>query len=124
MMEGVLPYIITVVLGGGLFKGLDALYRAVTDSREKKVLSDAIGAKTPAEVESVSVSTMTKALDSAQNRISSLEAERTLDKEYYQGRIAELNDQLQRVREELIRMEKKLSSLLADTTETARRETA
>jgi septal ring factor EnvC (AmiA/AmiB activator) len=120
-MEHLLSYVIPLILGGGLFKGLDALWRGISDSKEKKVLTAAIGAKTPAEVESVSVATMTRALESAQGRITSLEAERKSDKEYYQGRIQELNEQLRRVREEMASMEKKLTELLAETHTTPER---
>lgn len=136
-MQDALAYIVTAVLGGGLFKGLEALYRAVTDAREKKVLADSVGAKTPVEIESVSVSTMTSALESSQRRIeaieserekdrayyqkriSELEAERISDREYYQARILELNEQLKHVRQELTAVERKLVELLEDTNHAA-----
>lgn len=132
-MQDALAYIVTAVLGGGLFKGLEALYRAVTDAREKKALADSVGAKTPVEIESVSVATMTSALESSQRRIeaiekerekdreyyqkriSELEAERVTDREYYQARILELNEQLKHVRTELTAVERKLVELLEDT---------
>lgn len=132
-MQDALAYIITAVLGGGVFKGLEALYRAVTDAREKKVLSDSIGAKTPVEVESVSVATMTSALESSQkriealedergkdrayyqNRIAELEAERVNDREHYQTQIMELKEQLKYVRAELTAVERKVVELLEDT---------
>jgi chromosome segregation ATPase len=107
--------IIAVFLGGGLFLGIAALYKAISEAKEKKGLTEALEAKTPADVESVSVATMTKALESAQSRITSLERERDLDKKYYQDRIAELTEQLHRVREEMAEMEQKLSNLLAET---------
>lgn len=128
-MDSVFAYLVTAILGGGLFKGIESLYRAVSDSREKKMLSDSIGAKTPAEIESVSVATMRTALESAstriavleaerstdreyyQQRISQLEEERTVDREFYQTRIKELTDQLQHIREEMEKMEIKLGEL-------------
>lgn len=132
-MQEALAYIVTAVLGGGLFKGLEALYRAVTDAREKKTLADSIGAKTPVEIESVSVATMTSALESSQrrieaiekeresdrkyytSRISDLETERETDRDYYQARIIELTDQLAHVRAELMSVERKLVAFLEDT---------
>lgn len=110
-----LYYIITVLLGGGLFKGLEAFYRAVVDSREKRILSDAVGAKTPVEVESLSVSTMASALESAQKRISSLEEERETDKKFYQDRINELLNQVQELRSEIEKTEEKLRTLVDST---------
>lgn len=114
-MDSVLAYTITAILGGGFFKGLEAIYRAINESKEKKKLADVVGAKTPAEIESVSVATMTRALESAQHRISSLELERESDRDYYQERIRDMSQQLQRVRDEMHAMELKLSSLLAET---------
>lgn len=132
-MNDAVAYVITAILGGGLFKGLDALYRAVTDSREKRSLAATIGAKTPTEIESVSVTTMTSVLSSAETRIKSLEKERRddydhyqariavlelekeTDRQYYQGRIVELTEQLHQVREAMESMETKLADLLAET---------
>lgn len=116
-MDGIsiLAYAVTAVLGGGLFKGIEALIKGFSEAREKKVLGDSIGAKTPAEIESVSVATMSTALESAQARITSLEGERKLDRDYYQGRIKELSDQLASVRKELTMMEARLGQLLEET---------
>lgn len=110
-----LNYIMTGILGGGLFKGITVLWRAITEAREKKQLGEQIGAKTPAEIESISVATMNTALQSAQRQIEALQAERKSDQEYYQGRIKELSDQLATVRGELADMEKRLSALLEET---------
>lgn len=115
-MEGVVGYLISLILGGGLLKAIESVYRAVAESKEKKILADSVGAKTPVEVESVSVATMTTALESAENRIKSLEKERTSDRDYYLGQISDLKDQLERVRSEMQSMEKKIAELLADTT--------
>lgn len=115
-MDSVFAYAITIILGGGLFKGIEALYRAVVDSREKRQLSAVVGARTPAEIESVSIATMTAALNSAQGRITSLEKERETDRLYYQGRISEMSEQLKRVRDEMAAMEQKLAELLSETT--------
>jgi hypothetical protein len=110
-----LTNLIAAVLGGGLFLGIAALIKAFSEGREKKSLQEALEAKTPAEVESVSIATMTKALESAQTRITSLEREREIDKQYYQQRITELTEQLRNVRVELVEMEVKLAGLLAET---------
>lgn len=114
MTNSLVEYLITAILGGGFFKGIETLYRAVSDAREKKALSLNIGAKTPVEIESASVTTMAVALQSAQDRIEHLESERETDRSYYQARIAELTEQLHRVRNELREMEIKLSNLVAD----------
>lgn len=114
-MDGIAGYIISLVLGGGLLKAIESVFRAVTESKEKKILAESIGAKTPAEVESVSVATMTTALESAQNRILSLEKERREDRDYYLGQISDLKAQLEFVRDEMHSMEKKIANLLADT---------
>lgn len=115
MDTNLVAYAVSAILGGGLFKGITALWKAITESREKKTLSDSIGAKTPAEVESMSVTTMVTALKSAQARIQSLEAERVSDRDYYHTRIKDLNDQLTTLRRELTAMEERLSALLAET---------
>lgn len=114
-MNEIVGYIISLVLGGGLLKGIESVWRAVSESQEKKILAESVGAKTPAEVESVSVATMTTALESAEKRIRSIEKERTEDRDYYLGQIAELKTQLERVRAEMHSMEQKLADLLADT---------
>lgn len=115
-MDGVVGYLISLILGGGLLKAIESVYRAVTESREKKVLADSVGAKTPVEIESVSVSTMTTALESAEKRIISLEKERTSDRDYYLSQISDLKEQLERVRSEMQSMERKIAELLAETT--------
>ncbi len=107
----------SAILGGGLFKGIEAIYSAIVNAREKAKLSAAVGAKTPAEIESVSVTTMTSALTSAQGRITSLESEREIDRVYYQTIITDLKEQLKRVRDEMLEMERKLSELLDATHE-------
>ena len=107
--------LVALFLGGGLFLGIAALWKAISESREKKALTETLEAKTPAEVESVVITTMTKALESAQTRITSLEREREIDKQYYQERISELTQQLRNVREELVEVEQKLAGLLAET---------
>lgn len=132
-MSDVVAYVVTAILGGGFFKATESLFRAITESKEKKALSDAVGAKTPVEIESVSVATMTTALQSSQSRIkflederekdnryyqdriTQLEKERTEDRLFYQERIKELNDQLIHVRAEMASMEKKIADLLAET---------
>jgi len=111
-MPDYVGYILSLVLGGGLLKGIESLFRAVTESKEKKILADSIGAKTPVEMESVSVSTMKTALESAENRIISIERERNEDRDYYLGQIADLKTQLERVRSEMQLMEQKIAELL------------
>lgn len=115
MDNSILPLAVSAILGGGLFKAIGALIRAFSEFREKNSLSATIGAKTPAEIESVSVATMTSALESAQRRIKSLEDEREIDKKYYQDRISELKDQLNAMRDELVSMERKLAEILDET---------
>lgn len=132
-MSEVVSYAITLILGGGLAKGIESLIRALTEAKEKRSLAASVGAKTPAEIESVSVTTMTSALTSAQsqiealtearrqdqefykNRIGVIEKERDDDRTYYTGRIIELTEQLQHVRQEMEAMERKLAGLLAET---------
>lgn len=132
-MNDAVAYIITAVLGGGIFKGIEAVYRAVTETREKRVLAEVVGAKTPTEIESVAVTTMTSALESAQSRIQSLEGERRLDqehylgrialleaekltdREYYQSRILELTNQIHSMREQLETVERTLANLLQES---------
>lgn len=132
-MNEIVPYAITAILGGGMFKGMESIYRAITDSREKRTLAEAVGARTPAEIESVAVTTMTSALESAQTRIralqdereadrqyfhgriSTLEAQKQQDQEYYLARILELTEQLQHMRHEMEVMERSLAALLAET---------
>ena len=132
-MNEAVSYAITLILGGGLAKGIESVVRALTESKEKRSLAASVGARTPTEIESVSVTTMTSALTSAQSRIVSLEGERQRDHEYYQniievikqerdadrayyqGRILELTEQLQHVRQEMETMERKLAELLAET---------
>src|SRR5690242_11496897 len=94
-MNEVVSLVVTGVLGGGVFKAVESIYRAWTDSREKKSLAEQIGAKTPAEIESVSVKTMTYALTSAESRIRSLEAESVRDREHYEARIAVIEEERQ-----------------------------
>lgn len=120
-MPDYVGYILSLVLGGGLLKGIESLFRAVTESKEKKVLADSIGAKTPLEMESVSVSTMKTALESAQDRIKSIEKERNEDRVYYLGQIADLKTQLERVRSEMQLMERKIAELLNSTGPEGRR---
>lgn len=132
-MSEVISYAITLILGGGLAKGIESLVRALAESREKKSLAASVGAKTPAEIESLSVTTMASALTSAQsqiealtearsqdqrfyeNRIGVIEKERDDDRAYYTGRIVELTEQLQHVRQEMESMERTLAELLAET---------
>lgn len=132
-MNEIVPYMITAILGGGMFKGIESVYRAITDSKEKRTLAEAVGARTPAEIESVAVTTMTSALESAQTRIVALQAEREADRQYFQGRIStleaqkqqdqeyylarilELTEQLQHMRQEMEVMERSLAALLAET---------
>lgn len=106
--------VIMVILGGGLLAGIGALRKAFAESKEKEALSNALDAKTPADIESVAVATMSSALTSAQSRITSLEQERSADKEYYQGIITDLKAQLAGVRVELASMEEKMRLLVAD----------
>lgn len=114
-MDGFVGYLVSLFLGGGLLKAVESVYRAVTETRQKKVLTDSVGAKTPAEIESISVSTMATALDSAEGRIKQLVVEREADRQYYLAQITELKAQLEHVRAEMQSMEQKISELLADT---------
>lgn len=90
MSNQLLELIITLVLGGGLLKGIEAVYRAYTEGKEKQRLGAAVGAKTPAEIESLTVSTMISVLESAEDRIKSLTAERETDRDYLQHKIDRL----------------------------------
>lgn len=112
-MPDFVGYVLSLVLGGGLLKAIESFVRALTESKEKKILAESIGAKTPVEMESVSVSTMKTALESAENRIISIERERNEDRDYYLGQIADLKTQLERVRSEMQLMEHKIAELLS-----------
>lgn len=114
-MDGLVGYLVSLFLGGGLLKAVESVYRAVTETRQKKILTDAVGAKTPAEIESISVTTMATALESAENRIKQLVVDRESDRLYYLAQITELKTQLDHVRSEMQSMEQKISELLADT---------
>lgn len=119
-MNEIVGYIISLVLGGGLLKGIESVYRAVTESKEKKILAESVGAKTPVEVESVAVATMRTALESSELRIKSLERERKEDRDYYLGQISDLKTQLQRLRAEMKFMEDKITELLKEPEDIAR----
>ena len=110
-MNDILTLAITAILGGGFFKGLETLYRAVTDSKETKELVKIAGAKAPAEVDSVSVSTMKTALEAVRQQNIALQEDRERDRLYYQKRIEELTDQLSRLREEVTLMETQMRAL-------------
>lgn len=114
-MDGVVGYLVTLFLGGGLLKGIESIFRAVKDAKKDEVLTKAVGDKTPAEIESIAVTTMATALKSSEERNKQLEAERKTDREYYQAQIIELKAQLEHVRSEMQTMEQKLAELLADT---------
>ena len=110
-MNDILTLAITAVLGGGFFKGLETLYRAVTDSKETKELVKIAGAKAPAEVDSVTVSTMKTALEAVRQQNVALQEDRERDRLYYQGRIEELTNQLERLRVEVTLMETQMRAL-------------
>lgn len=57
--------LISVVLGGGILGAVVAAYKAIAERRKTEVEAEAVGAKTPGEVESVSVATMVSALNAA-----------------------------------------------------------
>lgn len=57
--------IITLVMGGGLWAGVSAFIKSFAENKKTKAESADIGAKTPVEVDSISVLTMKTALDSA-----------------------------------------------------------
>lgn len=111
----VLASIVSLILGGGLWKGIESLIKGISGARRAKAVAESIGAKTPVEIESLSVATMKVSLESAQSQIESLEAQRDADKLYYQGRIKELTDQLERVRGELQAVQDQLTDLLRET---------
>lgn len=92
MTNNVLETIITILLGGGLLKGIESIYRAYVDGKEKQRLFKVAGSKTPVEIESVSIATMAAALTSAQERIQNLVVERKQDQLYYDEKFKTLND--------------------------------
>ena len=59
--------LISVLLGSGILGAIVAAYKAIAERRKTEVEADAVGARTPAEVESVSVATMVNALNSARS---------------------------------------------------------
>lgn len=94
MTNGALETIITILLGGGLLKGIESVYRAYVDGKEKQRLFNVVGTKTPVEIESVSIATMAAALTSAQERIKNLVIEREQDQTYYDEKFKMLNDHI------------------------------
>lgn len=114
-MDGVVGYLVSLVLGGGLLKAIESFYRAVKDSKTADQLAKQVGAKTPAEIEQIAVNTMATALKSSEERNAALTEEREADRLWYTRQIEDLRAQLQHVRAEMQAMEQKLAELLADT---------
>lgn len=107
--------LIVAFAGGGFFTGIGALIRGWREGRAIDAEAADIGAKTPVEVESVSVTTMKTALESAQKRIEALEIERKADRDYYVGQITELQGIVKRLYTELHGVEEKLAQALRAT---------
>lgn len=114
-MDGMVGYIFSLLLGGGLLKGIESLYRAIKDSKTADALAKQVGAKTPAEIEQIAVNTMATALKSSEERNQQLTKDREADQIWYTSQIEDLRNQLKHVRAELQAMETKLAELLADT---------
>ena len=72
--------IIIALLSGGLIMAIVALRRSKHENAKIDREAEAIGAKTPAEVESVAITTMTTALTSAQTQVKALE-QQAVDRE-------------------------------------------
>lgn len=89
-----LPALIAALLGGGLVQGISTLHKSIVEGRKEKVLTTAIGIKTPLETESLALSNMAVSLQAAENRILAMQRERQQDQEYYLARINELQGRL------------------------------
>jgi predicted RNase H-like nuclease (RuvC/YqgF family) len=64
MSEAVMT-LIAVVLGGGLIAALVSVYKARSERQKMDAETEAVGAKTPAEVESIQITSMVNALNGA-----------------------------------------------------------
>ena len=113
MSNTALEFIITILLGGGLLKGVEAVYRAYSDGKEKKKLLSVVGAKTPVEIESVSIATMAAALTSAESRIKSLVVERGEDLKHYEARTKMLTDHIKVLEDKIDRLQSQNLKLLS-----------
>lgn len=107
-----LPALVSALLSGAIGTGIGAIITARSTAREKQALANSVDARTPVEVESAAVATMTAALESAQSRIDALVKERADDRAYYEGRITDLESQLEQVRAKLREVELQLIEAL------------
>jgi uncharacterized protein YjaG (DUF416 family) len=64
-MNDVVLTLISTVLGGGIIFAIVAAYKGVAEKRKTEEEADAVGAKTPAEVESIQITSMVNALNGA-----------------------------------------------------------
>ena len=113
MSNTALEFIITILLGGGLLKGVEAVYRAYSDGKEKKKLLSVVGAKTPVEIESVSIATMAAALTSVESRIKSLVAERGEDLKHHEAKTRMLTDHIKMLEDKIDRLQSQNLKLLS-----------
>lgn len=116
-MSDVLTLIVSGVLGGGLFTGVAALINGRSLARKTDTETEGLAAKLPAEVDSVvvqgaetAVLTMRSALESAQNRITELEQDRSSDRK----RIAELEQKVATLEGKFRRAEEALGEARTD----------
>lgn len=93
--------LISLILGGGLWQGVSSLYQGIISGKKEKALTQQLGIKTPYEVEGIAVATMRTALEAAEARIAAMQTEREADREYYQGRISELETRLANIQTQL-----------------------
>lgn len=70
--QDILITLATVLLGAGGWAGLSSFIKAFAENKKVKAESNAIGAKTPLEAESISVGTMNSALMAAERTIDRL----------------------------------------------------
>lgn len=75
MIADILLTIATVLLGAGGWAGISAFIKSFAENKKVKMESEAIGAKTPLEAESISVGTMNSALLAANGQIDRLTVE-------------------------------------------------
>lgn len=119
MWADVAPLIVSAILGGGIFTAVSSIIKARGDAKKATAEGRKIGATTEVEVDSIAVATMSKALASAQERITALQAEREQDRIYYTGRIEELERRVDTLRAEVSKAEEQLAAVLASTEQTA-----
>lgn len=113
-LSDALRIITPVLFGGGVVGFVTAIIKARPQARQINARAKAIGLRTGAEAESVVITTMKTALESAQSRINALQAERENDRLYYDGRVQELEGRVSQLLNELKAVQTKLERALVD----------